>query len=250
MEILLNKTRSSAVNRNYTMDKNCDLIKTLQPQDIVLYRFNNEDFLGQIIAHFTSSPYSHAEIFMWDGYTITAASNGVGFIDLYQKNIQGQPFIGKHMVDIFRVKGGLTREKRLIIQSKALQSVMRPYDYKNLMTFPFISEKDAIECAGNQAYICSELVSWTYKNAGIDLIANRLESLEAPADIARSSILDYIGTFEEGKKVDKDVRNELYKQSFNVEKEFLAHGIDIISKRDEFYAGMKINNAIQEGTIS
>lgn len=230
----------------------CDLVRDVQPGDIILYRFGGpDDFTGGVISHMTSSPYSHAEIHIKDGYDISATSNGVGFVDLYRYNLMGkkaviggvQPFT----VDVFRAVNGLSREKRLIIESKAYKSILMPYDYFNLFAFPFLKTEKAVEMAGNDAYICSEHVAWCYDNAGIDLIKDSPESIEAPADLGRSDQVEYIGTYREGKKLSTNYANEFIDENYSDLQKLISTFMGLFSKRDEFYKGIYLNKSKLEG---
>lgn len=226
----------------------CDLVQDLQPGDIILYRFGGpDDFTGGVISHMTSSPYSHAELYIKDGYDISAGSHGVGFVDLYKFNLIGKkPIIGEEKpfrVDIFRAVNRLTREQRLIIESKAYKSILMPYDYFNLVGFPFIKTKRAVEMAGNEAYICSEHAAWAYANAGIDLVEGKPESIEAPADIGTSDRLEYIGTYDEGKKLSQNYANEFIDEEYSNLQKITSKFMGLFSERDEFYKGVYLNRA-------
>lgn len=232
----------------------CDLVRDVQPGDIIVYRFGSkDDFTGGIISHMTSSPYSHAELHIKDGHDISATSHGIGFVDLFQNNIKGkkaviggiQPF----NVDVFRLKGGLSREQRLIIEAKAFESLLMPYDYINLAWFNYFTPEGAAKRAGNEAYICSEHVAWAYNNAGIDLIKDRPESIEAPADIGRSDVLEYIGTYVEGVKLQDDLRNKFLDEEYSNLQKLISTFMGLFSKKDEYYQGVAINKDLLEGEV-
>lgn len=241
--------------RNFEVDENSDFYKNLLPGDILLYRFGGKkDFTGGIICEMTSSPYSHSEVHIKDGYNISAGPQGITFVDGYKHNVIGKKaVVGKHVyranIDIFRLKGGLSREQRLIIQAKLMQALLLPYDYINLAGFPFLRGKSAVKRAGNDAYICSESVAWSYKNAGIDIIKDKPESIEAPCDIGRSDILEYIGTFVAGKKIEGDHRNEFLQEEYSVLSKMVSNFLGLFSKKDEFYEGLYINKKLMEGEV-
>jgi hypothetical protein len=248
-----NKIHMQPPERNFSGD--CDLKRDLKSGDIILYRFvGKNDISGGVISHLTSSPYSHAEIHIKDGYTIAATSNGLSFRDLLKYNIkQYKPSLGPSKkgqtlnVDLFRFKSGLSREQRLIIEAKALETLAMPYDYLNLFTFPFLSGKQALRKSGNDAYICSEHVAWCYKNAGIDLIEDKPEAIEAPADLGYSEKLTYIGTYVEGKKIESNYKNKLMNQEYSLLQKFISSLMGLFSKKDEFYKGLKDNKAVMGG---
>lgn len=231
----------------------CDLSRDLMPGDIILYRFGGpNDFTGGAISHMTSSPYSHAEIHVKDGYDVSATSHGVGFVDLMKYNLIGKkPVIGSGeypaTIDIFRAPNGLSREKRLIIESKIYKSILMPYDYFNLFALPFLKTKKAIEMAGNNAYICSEHVAWCYSNAGIDLVKDKPESIEAPADIGLSDQIEYIGTYRRGVKLDTNFANEFIDENYSDLQKLVSKFIGLFSEKDEFYRGLYLNRSKLEG---
>lgn len=239
------KAKMSPPMRDFDVQDNFDLVRDLQPGDIILYRFGGpNDFTGGVISHITSSPYSHAELHIKDGYDISAGSHGVGFVDLLRQNIVEEK---SYNVDIFRVPGGLPREKRLIIEAKAYQTVLMPYDYINLAGFPYLKDEKAVARSGNEAYICSEHVAWCYYNAGIDLIKATPEAIEAPADIGRSDQLEYIGTYVNGKKVVANFANEFMGEETAWLQELTSKFMGLFTKRDEFYRGLYLNKTKLEG---
>lgn len=214
-----------------------DLYNDIREGDIIVTRLEGS-FYGGVICHMTSSPYPHAEIHIEDGYVISATPHGVGFVDEIKDNIKR-----KGRLDVLRLKDGLTREQRLIIQEKAYETLLKPYDYFNLVSFPFMSDEKAAQYSGNRAYICSEHVSWTYKNAGIDLIAKRPEAIEAPVDIAKSDALVYIGTYENGNRMNGEFRNEFIDEEISWLQKLASKFMGIFSKRDEYYEGLEINRS-------
>lgn len=206
-----------------------ELLWALQRADLLVYRFGGEkDFLGGTIAHFTNSPYSHSEVHLYDGYTVSASAIGVIYRDIFSEPSR---------VDIFRYTS-LTREQRLIIEAKAQQSVFRPYHYLNLIAFPFISDAKAAEWSKNHAYICSEVCGWCYKEAGIDYVPTTWEAAEAPADIANSPVLTYFGTYdtETGKNVSIGARGKCFEdEQYSKASVNVSNILKAFSKKDETY---------------
>ena len=177
------------------------LTAVLEKGDIILHR-SGSSFIGSLISVFTDSPYSHAEIYIGDGWCVSAEAKGITFSDS----------LNKGFIDIMRLKEGLTRHQRGIVLEKAYQSLAKPYDYLLLVGFPFIGPKSAAERAGHVAYICSELTAWCYKEAGIDLIPGLPVEIDAPADIAKSDKLDFKGSWRKGepqKDAKLNVRHKL-----------------------------------------
>ena len=208
----------------------CSLLSELQPCDIILYRFKGKkDFMGGAIAHFTNSPYSHAEIHLYDGYTVSAESIGVIYKDILAQ---------RSKIDVFRFNAELTREQKHIILSKAHQSVFKPYHFINLFWFPFVSNKKAAEWSKNNAFMCSEVVSWCYREAGIDLNPDQPEAIEAPADLGMCDLLDYVGTYyvPKGRLYDVAMSNLRFSDE-NVGRVSYIVGelMKAFSKRDELY---------------
>ena len=241
------KTKASKEPKKRSFEiEGWDLKRDLLPGDIVLYRFGGKkDFAGGIISHMTSSPYSHCEVHIENGHDISAGSAGVGFEDLFALNIKNKK---TYTVDVLRLKDGLSRERRITILEKCFKTLLLPYDYANLAGFHFFSKKAAIKRSGNEAYICSEHVAWSYKNAGVDLIADRPEAIEAPADIGHSDVLDYIGTYRKGTRIDKDLRNEFIDEEQGVLSKLVAKFMNLFSMKDEFYEGISINKEMLKGT--
>jgi hypothetical protein len=168
-----------------------------------------------------------------DGYTVGANATGVGYIDKFAKSLD--------RYDIMRYKKELTRETRLILQAKAAQSVLKPYDYINLVFFPFINGNSAVRRAGNDAYICSELVAWIFNEAGISLIKGKPESIVAPVDYVYSEELEYIGTFIKGKRIEDNFSGRWMSEEKTELGSRLANFMGIFSKKDEFYEGLNFN---------
>lgn len=241
-----NRVYSIPPKRNYDYDLDHPFVKDLEDGDIILYRFGGKkDFSGGVISSITSSPYSHVEVHVFDAYDISASTCGVTFTDLYK-----QAIMKEKSIDILRLKGGLSREERLIIFSKLSQAILKPYDYANLVGFPFLKGKAALRRAGNDAYMCSELTAWAYKNAGIDLIKDSPESVEAPADIARSNLLEYVGTYIKGEKIDGNHRNEFAGEEYSDMSKFTSKFIGLLSNKDEYYKGLYLNRILLDGEVS
>lgn len=230
MQLILNKFFNKGKNKIPKREKDFDhpLLKILKPCDVIVKRFSGEkDFMGSIIAHYTSSPYSHAEIHLYDGIVVSAEATGVLYVDsLKRKNAK---------IDIFRYLK-LTREERLIITAKAHQSVFKPYHYANLLYYPFMTDKQAAKWSKNEAYICSENVAWCYKEAGIDLVPESPEAAEDPSDLANSKVLKYFGTYdvETGKIISMEAKNKLLvDQKYNKHAKKVSAIIKFLSELDK-----------------
>lgn len=235
IEFLGNKVNKKPPVRLFVPE--CDLYNDLQKGDIVAVR-TSDTFYSAIISEFTKSPYSHVQIHTEKGYAISAEMNGVGFIDMIEQNLKGIKD-----VDIFRLKGGLSREQRMMVESKAYKSILIPYDYEHLVSFPFLSSTGAAKYSGNKAFICSEHVAWCYYNAGIDLVADKPEAVEAPVDIAKSDALEYIGTYINGEKLDGNHFNDFMDVEISFIGKLTSKLLGLFSKKDEFYAGLYFNKS-------
>jgi hypothetical protein len=205
------------------------LTRFLQKGDILLYRGEFRQFLAALIMEFTRSPYSHADIYVGDGWSISAEAYGLTLHD----------HCNTDFIDILRIKGGLPRQKRAIILEKAYQSLTKPYEYLGFLGFPFGSEKAAARRSANKAYICSENVAWCYKEAGIDLIEGMPESAEAPADLAHCDKLEWLGSWKGGIPVGDAGIHQFHPDQLNKTggfAEWLVKNVaDPLSERDEHY---------------
>lgn len=232
VEFFGNKVHEKPPKRIF--DPSSDLYSDLEKGDVVLVR-TSDAFYSGVISEFTKSPYSHSQIHIKDGYAISAEPNGVGFVDMLEDN-----FKGNKDVDVFRFKGGLSRDQRLIIESKAYKTILMPYDYEHLVRFPFLSKKAIAKYAGNKAFICSEHVAWCYDNAGIDLVEGRPETIEAPGDIGRSDKLEYVGTYVEGKKVD-NFSNKFMDRETSFIAKLATKLLELFTKDSAYAEGLKVN---------
>jgi len=218
---------------------NLDIARDSQTFDIALFRVHSkEDFLGNIISHITSSPYSHAALLLGAGYLISADAGGIGYDDLY---------FGDNVIDLFRLNRLLTPDEQAILQAKGKEALGRPYNYWNLLDFPYLSEAQAMQFAGGTSFICSELVAWMFKAIGVQFIANKEIAREAPADIGMSDILNYIGTYDHGKKLEGNFRNQFLGNYQNDLATFVANFMELFSQVDEYYAEVEKNKKLLIG---
>jgi hypothetical protein len=205
------------------------LTEVLLPGDIILYRAWGYQIMGGLITDFTKSPYSHAEIYTGDGWSIEAGARGVSFNNAFHTNI----------VDILRWKSGLSNDQRRVIIGKAYQSLAKPYEYLLLLGFPFISRKAAIQRAANQAFVCSEIVAWCYGEAGLKVCENmKPTSVRAPADFGLSKNFEWIGFYHNAEKVLDGERNvwHMIQGKRNCFARFVIEFlINPLTKKDEYY---------------
>lgn len=210
--------------------------KTMQKGDIVLCRAFGKKILPTLISEFTRSPYSHVEIYVGDGWSVSAEAVGVTLAD----------HLNHEFVDVMRLRGGLTREQRAIVMEKAYQSLAQPYEYLLLFGFPFWGRKAAARRAANEGYICSENTAWCYKEAGIDLVPGKVESIEAPADISHSDKLEWLGAWYKGEPAadaHHNDRHQLQGKPSCLARLMIRTIADPNSMRDEYYEALRKKQA-------
>jgi hypothetical protein len=203
------------------------LTEVLQKGDIMLYRAKGSQVLGSLIAEFTRSPYSHADIYVGDGWSIGALGQGMSLDNHFHTDF----------VDILRCPT-MTETQRDVIVGKAFQQLAKPYEYLLLFSFPFLTKKAAAKRAANQAFMCSEVTAWCYKQAGIDLLSKTLESTEAPADIGMAKKLEFVTSFYKGEPcpdAKRNVRHAYSKKSNWFSRLLIKWIADPNSTRDEYY---------------
>jgi hypothetical protein len=216
-----------------------DIARDAQAFDIALYRVHSkENFLGNIISHITSSPYEHAATVLGGGYVIAADAGGIGYDDLY---------FGDNVIDLFRLNRLITLDEQAILQAKSKEALGRPYNYWNLINFPYLNEEQAMQYAGGTSFICSELVAWKFKAINVEFVANKEIAKEAPADLGLSDILNYIGTYDHGKKLEGNFRNQFIGDYQNVLATFVADFMGLFTKVDEYYAEIEKNKLLLVG---
>jgi hypothetical protein len=225
-----------------------DLMKDLKECDVILYRVHEkENFVGNIISHMTSSPYCHAAFHIGDGYVIAADQGGVGYDDV---------FLGNLTIDVLRLNREITDAEKTKLVTLAKAQLNKPYDYWNLLEFSHLSKEQALEMSGGTSFICSELVAWLFKQIDVEIVAGKIIALEAPADLGRSSILDYIGTYINGDKVHPNFnpvfRKENYRNEFLADyetqlAEFVADFEDMFSNTAAYYAQLNKNKQLLIG---
>lgn len=204
-----------------------DITKNLLPGDIIFHRAMREDGIGVLTRLFTHSPYRHVEIYVRDGWAISAEWMGATYADK----------LNEKFVDVFRLKDGLTPQQLEKILSFLENNLGERYSIMQMFGFPFIFPRLAIWLTKHNAHNCSELTSLAYHSAGIDLVYNWEESVEAPADIARSKKVEFIGSWCNALPVDDAQPNYIHPCQ-GVPKLFpriLMKIVAFISPKDEIY---------------
>jgi hypothetical protein len=206
-----------------------DLMRVAQPFDVALYRVHHkEDFLGNIICHITDSPYEHAVMVIPEGYVVSADAGGIGYDDLY---------FGDNIIDLFRLNRSMTQDEQNTLLVRVKEAIGKPYDYWNLLDFPYLTQEQALQMSGGTSFICSELVAWIFEGIGVEFVKDKTIAKEAPADLGLSDILEYMGTFDHGKRVDGNWRNRFIGDYNNILSDFVADFMDLFSKVNQFYVG-------------
>ena len=210
-----------------------ELVQSLLEGDILLYRSLNEELVGSAISEFTRSPYSHAEIYVGDGWSVSASSIGLKFVDT----------LNTGFIDVLRVPGGLTAEQKAVILERCRDTLGYPYEYLLLVGFPFWGSRAAAARAENQSYICSEHVAWAYQEAGIELVTGRARSMIAPADLAHATNLLWLGSWRNGTRVADavpNVRHRLQGPPNWLAKLAIRALADPFSLKDEYYTALQL----------
>jgi cell wall-associated NlpC family hydrolase len=182
-----------------TRTHDSDFVRTLKLGDVILVRTPRYEFINSLIAQFTRSPYSHVAVYVGDGWCVSAGPRGVTL---------DEKLINKH-VDVMRLKDGPTERQLDVLIENAYESIGKPYDFLRLFGFPYRAWKSAAETGRTKAFICSEHTAWSFSQAGIELVSSEADpgSILAPADIAHSDKLDWVGSWDEGRKVEEAVAN-------------------------------------------
>ncbi len=98
----------------------------LREGDVVLFRGKKTDILSAGICYFTKSPYTHAEIYVGDGWSLGASLNGVSLNNtIGSGKVMGMSSSG--WLDIYRYKGGMSKIQERVLLGKAYQQLAKPY---------------------------------------------------------------------------------------------------------------------------
>jgi len=179
------------------MNTRKDLIRDLKRADILLMA--NNTLFARWIKALTKSIYSHVEIYIGAGECVGATNKGGKGVRI--RTIQ-QNMRRFYRIDICRYPY-LYENKTEIVCQEAMNHIGEKYNYLMLFWFPLMwlfPDKWKNPFVRKEAKVCSELVSRVYKNAGIDLVPDKVEGQESPGDIAKSLKLKFIGAYIEGHK--------------------------------------------------
>jgi len=167
-----------------------------QVGDILQYKVMPDDFWGKIIDFLTlGGGYSHTAIYLGSNEKAEAREKGLFGTHKITEDIQ--------MIDVYRVKGGLTSKQKALIQEKVKQLYGTKYDYLGLIS----TLRSTIGLLLNWKWLrqslpvfndykkwyCSEIASHIYLKAiGIDIVPDVSCYITTPNDIARSKVLERI----------------------------------------------------------
>jgi hypothetical protein len=215
----------------------------LEPADIVLHRAGG-DFLGGLISAFTSSPYSHAELYAGDGWSISAEAKGISYVTCDRG--------GAAFLDVVRLRGGLSDAQRLAILASATATLRFPYEYALLFGFPFLSRRAVLRRARNDAFICAEHVAWCYRQAGIVLVPGRPESIITAADLAADTV-EHVASWAQHRRVEDAVLNRhhpLQPRRSRLAEAVIARVANPHSSRDDEYRQLADERARAHSTYA
>ncbi len=213
----------------------------LQKGDVLLYRGAKNDMVAAGICLFTDSPYSHAEIYVRDGWSIGALEDGIG----YDYAVGEGKAVGSSdpaWIDVFRYRGGLTAVQQDALIGDDRAQLGKPYGIlPGIIEFPFPRAWEFVPKASYRAFGCSMLVSFCYEKIGLPLAATAAP-LQAPADIGHSPRLQYVASvyggvlrMDKARFVNED-DPEVQAGAWNWLARFLVDRIiDPLSSRTEFY---------------
>lgn len=171
------------------------LRSTLQDGDVLV--FSGRDPISLAIRAFTRPCYSHAGIVLWWNERVMA-------VEAVAKGVRAWPLsecVGHYdgHVELFRPK---TQTAELIDRAKLRQEATgylgKDYGFWNIARIAWHLLVDKPRAgpdrkAPPREFICSELVSRCYRNAGCDLVAGVPDGFTTPAEIARSHALEKVG---------------------------------------------------------
>lgn len=174
-----------------------DLIRDLKRGDILV--MENNTLFATWIKKATKSIYTHAEIYIGGGHCVGATNKG-------GKGVRVRT-IQHNMNRFFRIDTlrwlNMSEDKAEQVSAAALSHVGERYNYLMLFLFPFtflLPDKWKNPMVKKEAKVCSELVTKSFKEAGVDIIPGKTEGQESPGDIGKAMTLRFIGAYVEGMK--------------------------------------------------
>lgn len=153
----------------------------IQAGDIILVK-GDTPIISPLIKWFTNSEYTHVGLAVMPDLIYEIDVN---------KDLAIRPI--KHdNYDVFRVKGGLSREQRRSMQLYAIERAKENEGYDWLRILAFALEKvfrSPFVFHEVNRVVCSEIVDNIYTHVGIDLLPDREDGHVSPAQLATSPLL-------------------------------------------------------------
>ena len=201
---------------NLTYDKAREYIKE---GDILLFRAGKFPSFGWWITSYTRGLHSHAAIAHWDGdrlYCVEMREFKGGRSVTLRSQVVESPGV----IDVYRVMPNITvpevnddgsvnwTEKSFSddvannVTATALEWAGKPYRWLNIWNlfkgyapfFRFLNRSKPDNNIPADGHVCSTLVASAYRKHYIDLCPNLSDVRTTPADLAQSSMINYIFT--------------------------------------------------------
>jgi hypothetical protein len=198
----------------------------IENADVLLFRHPEFPKLGWFVARYTLNQYSHVALASIDNvincvefrefrgsriFPLEAYIETGHIIDVYRMSHQllvpyldAPPVVNGHKAEISYEELSFTDDIKDAIVNEAKKLIGRNYGYINiakilLTLLPFIrlvTHKDTIEKTPKH-FVCSTMVEFCYRKHWLELVPNINDSFVSPADIAGSSLLNYLFTINE-----------------------------------------------------
>ena len=192
-----------------------DACKLINEADVLL--FQAKGFIGKGITAYTGGKHSHTGLAHWDndrlycveqrefkgGRSVTLESQVKGStIDVYRASplVTKPDNIGEDHVDWTLAR--FNEEKAKKVTSTALSLTGQPYGWKNIWEifkgyapgFRLMYRPKNGDDTLSQAYVCSTVVTYSYRINYADPCPNLSDARTTPADIAQSALFHYLFT--------------------------------------------------------
>lgn len=162
------------------------MLAKIKPGDVLLTRLPGA-FISDTIQDVTHSKWSHALLYLGNNKIIEADWKGIviNSLNKYKKS--------KHVVGIFRARPDLSNEETIELVKVVCKKVGIDYGWLKLLWLGFLrligkSEDPDWSAKLKNGMICSELVSWGYKQIKRPLKDLPTQLME-PKDLAQSKYL-------------------------------------------------------------
>jgi hypothetical protein len=167
--------------------------------DVLLYR-RGRTLMSWLIAGIGRSPYSHAAMIdrVGDSPLMLETRQWIGARVL---SLRDEVLHGDTPIDVYRPVGSAAMAAR---QAAAYMWRLEGREYGWLALFRAALLRMPVlrlvlpakwkQERGDLAPYCSMAVSAAYRSAGVDLVPNLADQFTEPGDLARSAMLQYVGT--------------------------------------------------------